>query len=82
LLLVEKTGRCISADKPGYIEHHLPPILERLNFEPEKWLTLTTQFENLFRGAAGRVGAIESYCSKTARKRRSNLTSCKLLLSS
>ncbi|WP_442792961.1 transposase, partial [Pseudoalteromonas sp. T1lg21] len=80
LLLVEQTGRCICTDKPGYIEHHLPPILERLNFEPEKWLTLTTQFENLFHGAAGRVGAIERYCSKTARKRRSNLTSCKLLL--
>jgi len=82
LLLVEQTGRSISADKPGYIEHNLPPILERLNFEPEKWLTVTTQFENLFHGAVGRMGAIERYCSKTARKRRSNLTSCKLLLAS
>lgn len=82
LLLVEQTGRCIGTDKPGYIKHHLPSILKRLNFEPENWLTLTTQFENLFHGAAGRVAAIENYCSKTARKRRSNLTSCKLLLAS
>ena len=82
LLLVEQTGRCISADKPGYIEHHLPPILERLNFEAENWLTLTTQFENLFHGAAGRVGAIESYCIKTARKRRSNITNSRILLAS
>ena len=77
---VGHAGRCISADKPGYIKHHLPSILKRLNFEQENWLTLTTQFENLFHGAAGRVAAIENYCSKTARKRRSNLTSCKLLL--
>ena len=82
LLLVEQTGRCICTNKPGFIEHHLPPILERLNFEPEKWLTLTTHFENLFHGAVGRVGAIENYCSKTARRRRSNSTNSRLLFAS
>jgi len=82
LLLVEQTGRCISTDKRGYIDHHLPPILERLNLEPANWLTLTTQFEHLFHGAVGRIQAIENYCSKTARKRRSNRTNSLLLLAS
>ena len=44
LELVELTGRCMRADKRGYIEQRSLPILERLKIAPENWLKLTTQF--------------------------------------
>jgi hypothetical protein len=44
--LVDCTGRCIRDDKAGYIEQHHSPILARLGLDTEKWLTLTTEFEN------------------------------------
>ena len=45
LELVDWTGRIIRQDKPGHIEHSLPPILDRLAVTPEQWRTNTTQFE-------------------------------------
>jgi hypothetical protein len=45
LELVDWTGRFIRNDKRGFIESQLPPILNRLNINPERWYFNTTQFE-------------------------------------
>ncbi|MFT4809052.1 MAG: hypothetical protein ACI9LX_002390 [Paraglaciecola sp.] len=44
---VDTTGKVIRADKRGYIEDK-NPILDRLSLDSEQWLTLTTEFEQLF----------------------------------
>ncbi|MGH1461116.1 MAG: transposase [Neptuniibacter sp.] len=58
LTLVDMTGRILRDDKRGAISAHLPPILERLEINPEEWLNNASQFEML-------------YHKKFARKRRS-----------
>ena len=36
--LVDYTGRAIVANKRGFIPDELPPILERLNLNPDTWV--------------------------------------------
>ena len=57
LELVDMTGRILRDDKRGAISAHLPPILERLEINPEEWINNATQFEKI-------------YLKKFARKRR------------
>lgn len=47
LELVDSTGRIIQANKRGYIENQLPPILERLQVSAEQWLINSSQFETI-----------------------------------
>ncbi|PCK30502.1 transposase, partial [Pseudoalteromonas piscicida] len=77
--LVELTGRCIRADKLGYIDD-MQPLLTRLNIEPENWFKLTTQFSRVFHGAVGRKRAITAHCKTLKKHRRTNLTNCERLL--
>ena len=54
--LIEVTGRCIRANKCGYIEGNQPEILSRLNISAENWLVLNhTVYQKL------------SWCSRTCR---------------
>ncbi|WP_067864486.1 transposase [Neptuniibacter marinus] len=48
LALVDMTGRILRDDKRGVISAHLPPILERLEINPEEWLNSASQFEMLY----------------------------------
>ncbi|WP_102524581.1 Mobile element protein [Vibrio tapetis] len=43
--LVDWTGRQLRADKRGYIDDHLPPILSRISFTKQDWLRIITQLE-------------------------------------
>ena len=47
--LVEWTGRIIRNDKRGHINQNLPPILERLDIDPKRWLSSSTEFESVHR---------------------------------
>jgi REP element-mobilizing transposase RayT len=47
LNLVDWTGRAIRNDKRGHIDNTLPPILDRLQINPEQWQINTTQFEDI-----------------------------------
>ncbi|MCF2910860.1 transposase [Pseudoalteromonas sp. DL2-H2.2] len=77
--LVELTGRCMRADKRGYISDS-QPLLTRLQIEPDNWLKLTTQFTKVFHGAVGRKQAMTDYCEHLHKRRRANLTQCERLL--
>ena len=46
--LVDTNGRVIREVKAGYINHHFSPILSRLGLCDEQWLSLTTEFKNIF----------------------------------
>jgi len=80
LELIEMTGRCIRADKAGYIEEHHPALLTRLNINPENWLTLTKDFRKLFHGAVGHSDVLSDYCEHKGLKRRTNISCCDKLL--
>lgn len=76
--LVEVTGRCIRGGNKGYIKGKLPTILERLNIASRNWLTMSNQFEKLFKGSVGREQSLERFCNKRSRKTQ-NLTASRQL---
>tara|TARA_R110000803_G_scaffold210647_1_gene283026 strand:- start:1935 stop:2909 length:975 start_codon:yes stop_codon:yes gene_type:complete len=78
--LIEVTGRCIRADKCGYIEDVQPDILTRLNISAENWLILTTQFTKSFHGAVGHADVLNDFCQHQALSRRTTLSACNKLL--
>ncbi|WP_420933582.1 transposase [Alteromonas sp. A081] len=69
LQLIDTTSRCIHSNKRGNVDSNVPHILERLNIENEKWLTLTTQFERCFKHAAGKVIHLEEYAHNQNQQR-------------
>ena len=78
--LIEVTGRCIRANKCGYIEENQPKILSRLNISAENWLVLTTQFTKSFHGAVGHAEVLNDFCQHQALSRRTTLSACNKLL--
>jgi hypothetical protein len=80
LELIDLTGRCIRADKVGYIEAEQPLLLTRLNISPDNWLKLTKGFRKLCHGAISRQAALTDYCQNQHLKRRQNLRCCEKLL--
>jgi hypothetical protein len=46
LELVDWTGRIIREDKRGHIPQETPPILERMQIDPQHWRYLTKRFES------------------------------------
>jgi REP element-mobilizing transposase RayT len=78
--LIEVTGRCIRADKSGYIEEKQPQILTRLNISPKNWLILTTKFTKSFHGAVGHADVLDEFCQHQALNRRTTLSACNKLL--
>ncbi|MCU7944730.1 MAG: hypothetical protein KZQ87_18835 [Candidatus Thiodiazotropha sp. (ex Cardiolucina cf. quadrata)] len=50
LELVDWTGRAILEHKRGYIPGDQPPILDRLQIDPQHWLYMTQYFESRLKG--------------------------------
>ncbi|AZZ92599.1 transposase [Hahella sp. KA22] len=80
LALVDWTGRAQREDKPGYIHQSYPPILQRLNFDPNHWLTASHKFESHFRGWVGAFYRLKSVCAKLGYKRIPGGANARLLL--
>jgi hypothetical protein len=78
--LVDCTGRCIREDKPGHIEHHHSPILERLGLDNEQWLTLTTEFEKHFSTAVGSERMMQQFKHHTDHRRIRGMAKARTLL--
>jgi hypothetical protein len=55
LELVDWTGRCVRADKRGFISDHLPPIARRLGIDAEAWQRAMRPRGNVFGRAMGRL---------------------------
>jgi REP element-mobilizing transposase RayT len=80
LELIDMTGRCFREDKAGYIEVGQPALLNRLNINPDNWLTLAKDFRRLFHGAVGHSDVLTDYCEHKGLKRRTNVNCCDKLL--
>ncbi len=78
LQLVDWTGRFIREDKRGAIANHLPPILERLNIEPEQWLNSCTHFEKQFKTFVGNESRIKTVLNKLNKKSCHGIHHCQL----
>jgi REP element-mobilizing transposase RayT len=79
--LVDTTGRIIRADKADAINPSQSPILSRLGLSEEQWITLTTEFEQHFRYAAGAEQMMQAFKIHTHRKRIGGMKQAKRLLS-
>ncbi len=55
LELVDWTGRAIREGKRGHIPNDLPPILTRLNIDPQAWKQAMTPHGNVFGRAMGQL---------------------------
>ncbi|ALO35647.1 transposase [Colwellia sp. MT41] len=78
--LLDLTGRCIRADKRGYIDKAQPEILSRLGISTQNWLVLTTQFRQCFHGAVGRAQVLTDFCEHQHLKKRATVSICQKLL--
>jgi hypothetical protein len=73
LELVDWTGRAIREDKKGYVSANQPPILQRLQIEPQHWLYMTQHFESSFKGLVGTSYKLKAACRKLKYQRTPNL---------
>jgi hypothetical protein len=79
LELIELTGRCMKENKRGYIEAHVPALIQRLGICPENWLTLTSEFRKVFHGAIGHEEALQRFCQHKHIQKSLNLTASRAL---
>ena len=81
LELVDWTGRALVAGKRGAIPEDLPPILQRLQFDPKHWLFMTDQFESRLKGLVGAAQILQQACRQLGYQRAPGLGECRALLS-
>src|SRR5690606_16800113 len=77
LELVDWTGRIIRDDKRGAIDEALPPILERLDIEPQQWLYMATQFESRFKTFVGAAYELRKAAKRMGYQRTPGLANCR-----
>jgi hypothetical protein len=73
LEIVDWTGRAILENKPGYISDNQPPILKRLQIDPQHWLYMTQHFESRFKGFVGASYKLKEACQRLGYQRTPNL---------
>ena len=61
IYLVDATGRTIRANKRGYIDDNLPPILNRIGLEAVTWMDELNQFNFNGRKALGTIAKLKKY---------------------
>lgn len=67
--LLEATGKVKAPNKKGSISIKTSSILNQLGFDENCWLTLSLNFENSFKVAAGQADSLEKFKQHTRRKR-------------
>ncbi|WP_422409087.1 MULTISPECIES: transposase [unclassified Endozoicomonas] len=78
LELVDWSGRIVRTDKKGFIPSCTPPILQRLDIDPDEWLK-TMQWNNRFYRAVGRLEAMKAFALEAGQKWLRGLNACSRL---
>jgi len=78
--LVDITRRIMRKDKRGFIKQNMPPILKRLNIDPENWMYLSINFESKFKGLMGSALHLKAVCKSLGYKRTPSLGHCEHFL--
>ena len=68
LELLDWSARQCLPGKRGFTNAHVPPILERLGFEPDSWLQLVENFDDWYRSAAGSVERLREEAQRLGRR--------------
>jgi hypothetical protein len=63
LNLVDYSGRVLRSDKRGAIPETLPPILKRLNIEPDAWRAFMQPQGNIFGRALGSLNHLKLHAN-------------------
>ncbi|NRP26541.1 Toxin YhaV [Marinobacterium sp. xm-d-420] len=66
--LIDVTGRLVRADKRGSVDAKLPPLVNRLGIDPDKWLDHVRSFGHQYGACAGSVTSIRDYAHRHNRK--------------
>jgi len=66
--LVDASGRAIRADKRGFIDGNLPPILTRLGLDDVTWLDELNQFRTKGKKAIGTIEKLKAYVKNIKQK--------------
>ncbi len=59
--LVDETGRLLHPDKKGSISNELIPILERLDINTNRWLTVATTLESQYAYIIGQANTMKNF---------------------
>ena len=78
--LVDWTGRIMRDDKRGWIDNHLPPILQRLGIAEGQWSHLTKDFEKQFHQFVGDADSVKEVTLALGYQRAKGLGRCHALL--
>ncbi|GGX66377.1 hypothetical protein [Saccharospirillum salsuginis] len=77
--LLDWTGWRFSYGERGSIDESLPPIMERLKLEPDKWRYTAIHFERSITGFVGTVRSMVEFCRRLDYQRTPGLSTGKLL---
>jgi REP element-mobilizing transposase RayT len=80
--LVDWTGRILREDKKGRIPEYIPPILQRLNIDPDNWCYLSNHFESPFKHWVGAAHRVRSACEQLGQNWVHGIKQCERLFSS
>jgi hypothetical protein len=69
LQLLDLTARMKRSDKRGYTPRDLPPLLERLGIDTERWRLLTKDFGRMFSQVAGKAQSVHDARSLKTKRR-------------
>lgn len=64
LALTDWTGRAIIVGKRGHIPDQLPPIISRLQVNPDYWVATIKNFNRCFPRMAGHIDRLKMMCQK------------------
>jgi len=81
LELVDWSGRLLREDKRGSIPSDIPPILKRLEFNPQMWSILSTEFETKFSHWVGSEALVKKAYQDRHYQRIPKAKNCANLLS-
>jgi REP element-mobilizing transposase RayT len=80
--LVDWSGRCVRSDKRGAIDDRAPPILIRLNIDPDVWRTAMGVRGNVFGRALGKLDHLRLHAQALGQSRIKGLTQAQHLFRS
>jgi hypothetical protein len=70
----------VREDKRGSIPQDLPPILDRLQINPQHWCYLTKYFESPFKGLVGAAYALKQACQNLGYQLSPGMLACRQFL--
>ncbi|WP_308365249.1 MULTISPECIES: transposase [unclassified Microbulbifer] len=76
LELVDWSGRILREGKRGAIDERLPPILDRLQIDPQHWLYLNRNFESRFKSLVGAAHSMRSACERLGKRWAQGIRDC------